>query len=75
MTDSESCVGRLLLTREEAAFTLGMSPRSLDTLRAEGLIVPRKVRTMTRYHLDDIREFARSLPRASSGRPMPTPSK
>lgn len=51
-----------LLTRENAAYYLGISVRKLDELQGQSRIVPKKLDGKRGYLREDLDEFARSLP-------------
>ena len=58
MTISTNFVQRLLTT-DETAKALNISPRTLHTLTHSGKIAHVKTRRANRYHLDEVERFAR----------------
>ena len=51
-----------LMTEATAAAFMDCSPQTIERLRREKKIAPRQLRGLARYHIDDLREFARELP-------------
>ena len=49
---------KLLLTREEAAETLGIGLRKLDQLVARGDLKPRRIDDCVRFYVVDLIQFA-----------------
>uniref|UniRef100_A0AAU8GNV1 Helix-turn-helix DNA binding domain n=1 Tax=Mycobacterium phage Pharb TaxID=3136626 RepID=A0AAU8GNV1_9VIRU len=52
----------LLLTREDAARTLGLSTKEVDRLRANGDLMPRRHGRKVLFPLAELRRFAEGLP-------------
>ena len=51
-----------LMTREEAAYYLCISTRTLDGLQAQSKIIPKRLGGKRGFLREDLEEFARSLP-------------
>lgn len=57
--------GSPFLSTEQAAFYLGLSPRKLQAMRAEGEGPGfRRHSRYVRYHIDDLDDWSRGLPSA-----------
>ncbi len=59
---SECRVPKLLMTCEEAAWSLGISRSKLYTMIAQGKVVPVKIGGNTLFRTEDLEAYARSLP-------------
>ncbi len=61
MIESNRVLPKILLTTEEAGWSLGVSKRSIERLVANGDLIAREgANDNTRIHIDDLRAYADS---------------